>query len=59
VRNSSSEKIKSVTRRPTWIDAVTLEHHRLMTRPRNSERGCEPGDASPGDNELHLRHLSM
>jgi hypothetical protein len=56
VRNPSTEETESVSRGSTWIDAITLEHHRLMTRSRDSQRGCQPGDAAPGNDELHLRN---
>jgi hypothetical protein len=59
VRDPPSLKIESVTRRPTCIDGIPLEHDRVMTRSRDGQRGREPRDAASGDDELHVRKVTV
>jgi hypothetical protein len=58
MRNSPSLDVERALGRPVRIDNVALEHDRVVARPREPERSRESRDATPSNDELHLRKLS-
>jgi hypothetical protein len=58
VRYSPPLDIEGSVGRAAVVDKVTLEHDRVVARPRHGKRSREPRNPAPGDDELHLRKLS-
>ena len=58
VGDSPALDVEGTVGRPVGMDEITLEHDRVVARPRDGERGRESRDAASGDDEPHMSKLS-
>jgi hypothetical protein len=56
--NSVALDVEGSAGRLAGMDRITFEHDGVVSRPRESERGRESRDATPGDDELHVGGVS-